>query len=173
VFLRKNLLNSFTAENDLTISTTFSKTRIHPKFWYQSEYCRLIRYFLVRIRIDSWCSRTATNSLMQNNVRVWTYVLLMLVPAQLLSSWGEQRPSNKADLDSSVTVEFRKLYYTRMDLRVISFLYHSTSLLLCRVLNGTGCVSHTDQKAFLYYLKSLRFMVAHNEIFFRIIKSIS
>jgi hypothetical protein len=33
------------------MSTTFSKTSIHPKCCYKSVYCCLIRYFLVRIRI--------------------------------------------------------------------------------------------------------------------------
>jgi hypothetical protein len=33
-------------------------------------------------------------------------------PAQLLSSWCEQRPSNQGDLDSSVTAEDVTVYYT-------------------------------------------------------------
>jgi hypothetical protein len=44
---------------------------------------------------------------MRSNVREWTHVLLMNTPCShlhsFLSNWREQRPSNKGDLDSSVT----------------------------------------------------------------------
>jgi hypothetical protein len=36
----------------------------------------------------------------------------MFAPAQLLRNCREQRPSNKGNIDSSVTVEVRRVYYT-------------------------------------------------------------
>jgi hypothetical protein len=48
---------------------------------------------------------------------------IMFAPAQLLRNWCEQRPSNQGNLDSSVTGEVRRVYYTRVDLLLISFLY--------------------------------------------------
>jgi hypothetical protein len=51
----------------------------------------------------------------------------------------EQRPSDKGDLDSSVTGEVAKVYYTGVGLLLILFLYRSTWLLLSCVLNGTPC----------------------------------
>jgi hypothetical protein len=50
----------------------------------------------------------------------------MLVSAQLLRNWSEERPSNKGDLESSVMTEIGREYYTRVDLLLVSFLYRST-----------------------------------------------
>jgi hypothetical protein len=47
----------------------------------------------------------------------------MFAPTQLLR---EQRPSNQGDLDSSVREEVGRVYYTGLDLLLISFLYCST-----------------------------------------------
>jgi hypothetical protein len=41
-----------------------------------------------------------------NSTREYT----MFAPAQLLRNWRVQRPSNKGDLDSSVTTEIRRVY---------------------------------------------------------------
>jgi hypothetical protein len=60
-------------------------------------------------------------------------------PAQLLRNWREQRPSNRGDIDSTVTVEIGRVYYTGVDLLLISILYCSTWLLLGCDLNGTPC----------------------------------
>jgi hypothetical protein len=57
----------------------------------------------------------------------------MFALAQLLRNWREQRPTNLRDLDLSVTVEVWKVYYTEVDVLLISFLYCSTSVFL-------GCV---------------------------------
>jgi hypothetical protein len=50
----------------------------------------------------------------------------MFAPEQLLRNWREQWPSNKDDLVSSVTGEVGRVYYTGVDLLMISFLYCST-----------------------------------------------
>jgi hypothetical protein len=50
----------------------------------------------------------------------------MFAPAQLLSNWLEQRPSNQGDLDLSVTGVVGRVYYTGLDLILISFSYCST-----------------------------------------------
>jgi hypothetical protein len=68
---------------------------------------------------------------MRSNVREWTRYprkYTMFVPAQLLHNWREQRPSNQGDLDSSVTEEVGREYYTEVDLLLIRFLYRSTWL---------------------------------------------
>jgi hypothetical protein len=75
----------------------------------------------------------------------------MFAPAQLLRHWREQRRSNQGDLDSSVTVEVGRVYYTGVDLLLTSFLYRTTWLLLGCVLNGTlknlhGAVFHKTLK---------------------------
>jgi hypothetical protein len=64
----------------------------------------------------------------------------MLSPAQLLRKWGDQRPINKGDLDSSVTGEAGRVYYMGVDLILISVLYRSMWLFLSCVLNGTSVV---------------------------------
>jgi hypothetical protein len=46
--------------------------------------------------------------------------------SQLLRNWREQRPGNKSDLDLNVTVEVGRVYYTGVDLLLITFLYRST-----------------------------------------------
>jgi hypothetical protein len=61
----------------------------------------------------------------------------MFAPAQLLRNWREQRPSNNGDLDSRVAGEIGIVYYTGVDLLLVSFLYRSVRLLLGFVLNGT------------------------------------
>jgi hypothetical protein len=65
----------------------------------------------------------------------------MFAPAQLLRNWREQRPSNQGDLASSVTGEVGRIYYTGVNLLLISFLYRSTQLLLACVINCTACTS--------------------------------
>jgi hypothetical protein len=45
----------------------------------------------------------------------------MFAPALLLRNWCEQRPSNKGDLDAGVTGEGGRVYYTGVDLLLISF----------------------------------------------------
>jgi hypothetical protein len=54
----------------------------------------------------------------------------MFAPAKPLRNLREQRPSNKGDLDSSVTGEAGRVYYMGVDLLLISFLCHSTLLLV-------------------------------------------
>jgi hypothetical protein len=44
----------------------------------------------------------------------------MFVSSQLLRNGREQRPSNQGDFDSSVTGEFGRVYYTGVDLLLIS-----------------------------------------------------
>jgi hypothetical protein len=53
---------------------------------------------------------------MRSDVREWPNVLLVNTPAQLLRNWGEQRPSNNGDFDSSVTGEAGTACYIRVDL---------------------------------------------------------
>jgi hypothetical protein len=64
---------------------------------------------------------------------------VMFASAQLLSNWRDQRPSNQDDLDSTVTGKAGRVYYTGVDLLLISFLYRSTRLMFGCVLNGTPC----------------------------------
>jgi hypothetical protein len=45
----------------------------------------------------------------------------MLTPAQILPNRSGQRPSNKGDLDWSVTADIGRVYYAGMDLILISF----------------------------------------------------
>jgi len=47
----------------------------------------------------------------------------MLAFAQLLSNWSKQRPSSQGDLDSHVMDEAERVYYTRMELLMVSFLF--------------------------------------------------
>jgi hypothetical protein len=58
------------------------------------------------------------------------HVLLVNTPwwhlQQLLRNWSQQRPSNKGDLDTSVKTDAGIVYYTAVDLLLISFLYCST-----------------------------------------------
>jgi hypothetical protein len=65
----------------------------------------------------------------------------IFAPAQFLRNWCRQRPSNRNDLDSSVTREVGRVYDTGVDLLMI-FLYHSKQLLLGSFLYGTSCTSH-------------------------------
>jgi hypothetical protein len=67
----------------------------------------------------------------------------MFATAQLLRDWCEQRPSNQGDLGSSVTGEGGGVYYTGLDLLLISFLYRNrpTWLLLGSILNGALCMN--------------------------------
>jgi hypothetical protein len=45
----------------------------------------------------------------------------IFVLSQLVRNWREQRPSNKRDLNSSDTGKVGRVYYTGMDLLLISF----------------------------------------------------
>jgi hypothetical protein len=56
----------------------------------------------------------------------------------ILSSWRERRPSNQGDLDSSVTGEVGRVLHGGGNASGVPFLYCSTWLLLCCVLNGTA-----------------------------------
>jgi hypothetical protein len=108
----------------LKMSTTFLKTRIHPKCCYQSVYCCLIRYFLVRIRIAKCFTNSSKRfryEVMFENEHTFAREYTMFAPAQLLRNWSEQRPSNKDDLDSSVTGEVGRVYYTGVDLLLFFF----------------------------------------------------
>jgi hypothetical protein len=58
------------------------------------------------------CSRMNTRSAREHT---------MSVPAQLLRNWREQRPSNKSGLDSSVTGEVGRVYYTGEDCLRVAF----------------------------------------------------
>jgi hypothetical protein len=60
---------------------------------------------------------------------------IMFAHAQLLSNWREQRPSNKGDLESSVTGESGSVLHV-VDLLLILFLYRSEWLLLGCVVSG-------------------------------------
>jgi hypothetical protein len=74
------------------------------------------------------CSRMNTRSAREYTVFAAT---------QLLLKWREQWPSNKGDLDSNVTGEVGRVYYTGMDLLPISCLYRSTWMMFGCILNGT------------------------------------
>jgi hypothetical protein len=112
--------------------------------------CCLIRYFFVRIRSDINASRTAANDFSAKwcsrvNTRS-SRAYTLFVPAQLLRNWHEQRPSNQGYLDSSVTGKVGRVYYTGVDLILISFSYRSTWLfLLDWVLNGTPRIMQRDE----------------------------
>jgi hypothetical protein len=77
-----------------------TNTSCVTKFCYQSVYCCLIRYFLVRIRIakcfTNSSSRRFRGEAMLRSAREYT----MFAPAQLLRNWRDQRPSNQNDIDS-------------------------------------------------------------------------
>jgi hypothetical protein len=73
---------------------------------------------------------------------------IMFAPAQFLRNWREQRPSNQGDLYSSVMGEAGRVYYTEMDLLLISFLYRISRLFLSCVLNGTPCSSLNRHKRY-------------------------
>jgi hypothetical protein len=63
------------------------------------------------------CSRMSTRSASEYTI---------FAPAQLLRRWREHRPSNQGYLDSSVTGEAGRVYYTGVDLFLIEFLGRST-----------------------------------------------
>jgi hypothetical protein len=46
----------------------------------------------------------------------------MFISAQLLRNRRAQRPSNQSDLDSSVTGQIGRAYYTWVDMSLVSFL---------------------------------------------------
>jgi hypothetical protein len=50
--------------------------------------------------------------------------------SHLLRNWRDQRPSNKGDLESCVTAEGERIYYTALDQLVISCFYRSVPVLL-------------------------------------------
>jgi hypothetical protein len=58
----------------------------------------------------------------------------MFAPAQLLHNSCEQRPSNQGGLDSSVTGEVGRVYYTGVDVLLISFLYRSTYVIVTKYM---------------------------------------
>jgi hypothetical protein len=74
-------------------------------------------------------SQTITNDLDAKKCsRMNTYLACeyaMFATAQFLLNWRGQRPSDKDDLDFSVTGEIGGVYYTGVDLLQISFLYRS------------------------------------------------
>jgi hypothetical protein len=78
---------------------------------------------------------------MRSNVREWTHVLLVNTPCSCLRNWREQRPSKQGYLDSNIKGEVGRVYYTGMELLLISFFYRSTRLFLGCILNGTSCSS--------------------------------
>jgi hypothetical protein len=81
----------------------------------------------------------------------------MFTPVQLLRNWREQRPSNKSDFDSNVTV----------NLFLISFLYRGTWLLVGCFLNGTTCIYDPNQSQLLYYISKRRLTFYFFISFFR------
>jgi hypothetical protein len=102
-----------------------TNTSCLPRFCYQSVHWRITRYFLVRIRI----AKSFTNSSKRFRCKV------MFDNEHKICSWihhvrictaFEQRPSNQGDLDSSVTGEVGRVYYTGVGLLLVSFLYRST-----------------------------------------------
>jgi hypothetical protein len=61
----------------------------------------------------------------------------MFTPVQLVLNWREQRPSNYNDLDSSVTEEVGRVYYTRGGSASDFFL---VPFYVIGVANGTLCI---------------------------------
>jgi hypothetical protein len=119
-----------------------------PKFCYHSVYCCIIRYFLARI---STAKRFTNNN--NNNKRFWCDVMFEnehtfrswiyhIAPVHFWRNWHGQRPSNQGDLDSSVTGEVGRVYFTGVDVLLVLFLYRSTWLLMGCVLNGTLFIMH-------------------------------
>jgi hypothetical protein len=82
-----------------------TNTACVPKYCYQSVYCCLIRYFLVRIRIAKCFTnnrkRFRCEVIEKEHISARKYT--MFSSTQLLRNWREQRPSNQGDLDSNVT----------------------------------------------------------------------
>jgi hypothetical protein len=62
----------------------------------------------------------------------------MFIPAQRLHDLSNS-PESKVTL-AEVLWEVRRIYYTVVDLLLISFLYHSMWLLLGWISNGTSCI---------------------------------
>jgi hypothetical protein len=86
------------------------------------------------------------------NVRDWTSVLLVNTPYPHLQGFCatgmKKRTSNQGDLDSSVTTELGTVFYTGVDLLLISVLYRSTWWFLGCVLNGTLCRITKEMSSF-------------------------
>jgi hypothetical protein len=101
-------------------------------------YC-LVRYFLVRIRIAECLTnsgkRFRCETVFENEHTFYSWID---APARHLHNWREQRPSNKGNLDSSVTEEVGRVLH-RSGPTSDLIVYRSTWLLMGCVLNGTPC----------------------------------
>jgi hypothetical protein len=85
-----------------------------PKCCYQSVYCCLIRYFLIRIRIAKCFTNSSKRfqcEVMFENEHTFCCKFTMFVPAQLSHNWSEQQPRNQRDLDKIVTGEVGREYF--------------------------------------------------------------
>jgi hypothetical protein len=120
-FIRKNVQTAL--QQVLKMSTTFSKTRIHPKFCYLSEYVVVLFYSFLSGYILLNVSQTAANNFSAELYsRTNTPSALLLVYTlcfalvQLLHNWHEQRCSRRGVIDSSAITEVRRVCYTGLDL---------------------------------------------------------
>jgi hypothetical protein len=80
----------------------------------------------------------------------------MFAPARLLGNWSEQRPSNQGDPDLSVTGEVGRVYYTGVDLLLISFSYRNTWILFGSVLNGTSFTTSFREIVDIFDMRHVR-----------------
>jgi hypothetical protein len=99
------------------------KHTLCPKFCYQSMYVILF-------------GTSLSGHALRSDVQEWTRFLLVNTPCshlhRFLRSWREQRPSNQGDLNSSVTEDIGRVYYTGVDQILILFFYRSTWFFLLR-----------------------------------------
>jgi hypothetical protein len=87
------------------VSETFHTSCV-PKFCYQSVYCCLIWYFLVRISIAKYFTNSSKRfwyEVMFENGHTFCSWIHHVRICTALRMWFDQRPSNQGDLDSSVT----------------------------------------------------------------------
>jgi hypothetical protein len=93
---------------------------------------------------------------MRSNVREWTHVLLVNTQCSHLHSFcATGMSSGLATMVTltSVMGEVWRVYYTGVDLLLISFLCRSAWLLLGCVLNSTSCSTCNRQRFLLLYTK--------------------
>jgi hypothetical protein len=92
-----------------------TNTSCVPKFCYQSVYVVFFGTSVPGYALLNTSRTTADDSDAKQCSRMITrsaHEYTIFTPAQLLRKWREQRPSNQGVLDSSVTGEVGRVYYT-------------------------------------------------------------
>jgi hypothetical protein len=125
----------------LTVSTTFSKTTIHLSQCVCTTLRIVSKSMLATACFTNSRKRFSCSVIFENEHASCSWYTVFAL-AHLLCKWCGQRPSNKGDLGCSVAGLVGKVYYTGVDLLLISFLYRNKWLISGDVLNGTQCITY-------------------------------